>query len=158
MKSKRAVYMLTHHLDLSTHANSVKILGVIQPGGGFSRGSDLATTLTPLSRLASLTTLKLADAAHLNLGFYPPRCGNAYSGSHGGDLLKSVDRQRQLAQWKAVEIVERVFAKHERLEKIHIGHSIYVRKEGKGWVKRGVYSSKEYGVDEVEEKEFGRRA
>lgn len=115
--------------------NSIRVLGTIPAEEIDFRFVPLAKTLTPLSKLPHLTTLKLAEASSLDLGFHPPWCGNAYDSPGGDEVWEAVQREERLAEWKAIGIVKEVFNGHEKLEKCYVGRAVFVRKQVDRWVR-----------------------
>ena len=110
-------------------------LGTI--GGGF-RGSFWAK-LPTLSRFERLTHLYLCEASSLGVGFDGgPRCGNAYMGPKGAELLRRVQAQRHEAEAK---VADAVVPKLRSLEELWIGDhtEVQVLRNGDGTVNQTIF-------------------
>ena len=53
--------------------------------------------MSQLAQFRKVEVLGLASSANLNVGFHPPRCGNAYMGPRGDALVKRVQQEREAA-------------------------------------------------------------
>ena len=49
--------------------------------------------MSQLAQFRKVEVLGLASSANLNVGFHPPRCGNAYMGPRGDALVKRVQQE-----------------------------------------------------------------
>ena len=78
----------------------------------------LEVLLPMLSRFQNLTSLVLAPAFNLHVGFDPPMCGNAFDGPDGEAYLQQVIEEGKEADEKVVRMV---YGMLPRLEKLWVG-------------------------------------
>lgn len=78
-------------------------------------GDGLEDLLPTLSRFQNLTSLVLADAINLHVGFNPPLCGNVYDGPHGEALLQEVIEEGKEADKKVARMIYDILPKLEEL-------------------------------------------
>ena len=88
------------------------------PGGRYNQG--LTELLPVLKRFKCLKTLALSDVVNLDVGFYPPGCGNAYLEPGGDEYLKSIQSR---ARGVSETVASLVLTEMECLEAVWIGNS-----------------------------------
>jgi hypothetical protein len=82
--------------------------------------------LPSYTKLAKLTALSLADESSLGLGFYPPRCGNAY---RQPGVRERVQKDREEAYARLIDGVERFLIQGKdvrgtcTLKQLTVGHT-----------------------------------
>ena len=79
---------------------------------------SLENLLPTLSRFQKLTSLVLAEASSLQVGFDPPMCGNVYDGPYGEALLQEVIEEGKEAERKVARMV---YGMLPRLEELWVG-------------------------------------
>ena len=75
-------------------------------------------SLSVLGGLGDLRTVATPRAAQLDVGFNPPRCGNAYHGDHGRQLRVQVEKERREANHRVARMI---FSACRQLETLWIG-------------------------------------
>ena len=116
-----------HHFEMSAWWNQ-RLLWAIRkampdieslamPGGRYDDG--IAALLPILAHFRSLKTLVLAGAGDLHVDFDPPRCGNAYMGSGGDALRRSVAEYGRQAEQRVAEMV---FGRLKGLKELWLGN------------------------------------
>ncbi|KAI0814750.1 hypothetical protein BC629DRAFT_1466897, partial [Irpex lacteus] len=74
--------------------------------------------VSQLSRFRFVEVLGVADSANLNVGFCPPRCGNAYRGPRGAELRERVRKEGEDAD-KRVGLA--FFSQYPQLKELWLG-------------------------------------
>lgn len=88
-------------------------------GTGFPWEAAGIAGLAPIySQFTNLQTLALPGVYYLGVGFYPPRCGNAYHGPNGAKVREQVQAKRREAEKKVARIM---FGACAKLEVLRVG-------------------------------------
>ncbi|KAK0214188.1 hypothetical protein IW262DRAFT_305009 [Armillaria fumosa] len=93
-------------------------IGTLTLDGGRVRDS-LQALIPILSQFKKLKSLGLVDASSLDVGFDPPRCGNAYMGPGGAKLLRRVQEQGEATNRRVADMV---FGACVNLDDMVLGH------------------------------------
>lgn len=101
--------------------NHIENLSGIAP----RRGKSVEDIIIRLGRLSNVKSLKLADAANLNVGFHPPGCGNVYR--YPG-VRERVHKEGIEAEEKVVKMVDAAFNDGSALKELWIGNSALFRR------------------------------
>lgn len=85
---------------------------------GGTYGDGIEYLLPTLSHSLNPTSLVLADAFSLHVGFDPPMCGNVYDGPNGEALLQEVIEEGKKMDEKLARMV---YARLPRLKELWVG-------------------------------------
>ncbi|KAI0095069.1 hypothetical protein BDY19DRAFT_64134 [Irpex rosettiformis] len=80
--------------------------------------SHFETFVSKLARFREVEVLGIADSSQLNVGFCPPRCGNAYMGPGGAELARRVRQQCDEANER---VASTVFSQFLQLTELWLG-------------------------------------